>query len=119
MKFFTENSIQIKTIEKDSGVIYAEHIYSNSQGMAFNKWADCGYSYWETPISSNLSLNVFVRNDLQTEKTVVSVNVIFTQKRFNNYWENYKTVPCNSTGILEHTIMDHIYKYMETYERSK
>ena len=40
MDYFTRHSIQIKTIEKDSGVIYAERLYG--KGEEFSEFADCG-----------------------------------------------------------------------------
>ena len=118
MQFFTENNIQIKTIEKDSGVIYAERIYSSTAGnqsSISDAWFDCGNSDMETPVSSTLSLNVFVRDDLKLDNTNTSINVAFSQKWHSHWTGDYRMVQCNSTGVLEHTILDYIYKYVEEH----
>ena len=98
LDYFTRNNIQIKTIEKDSGVIYAERA-SFDAGMA-----DCG----EAPIARELvrsaSLNVFVRS--QQGGTQVSVNTTFAIVRsFDN--QSWKA-ECFSTGALEREILNAI-----------
>jgi hypothetical protein len=98
LSFFTTNNIQIKTIEKVSGVIYAE------RSGVDRTMADCG----EVPLATELSragtLNVFVRP--LEGKTQVTVNVDFTVLRmFDN---KSFTAPCYSTGALERLILDSI-----------
>ncbi len=123
MQFFTENNIQIKTIEKDSGVVYAERIYSatstSSQNTLPDAWFDCGRSDMETPVSSTLSLNVFVRDDLKKENTTVSINAVFSQKWYSHWDGRNRMIPCNSTGTLEVIVLDYISKYIEEHNVMK
>ena len=76
--FFTSNSLQIKTIEKDSGIIYAE------SGSFDSRFADCGDSGLAIPIQNSGEFNVFVRE--RGYDTEVVVNTIYRQmRRFGNY----------------------------------
>lgn len=98
LSFFTSNNIQIKTIEKDSGVIYAERSGVDAS------MADCG----QVPLAAEMvrsgTLNVFVRP--AGSKTQVTVNSDFKIVRmFDN--QTY-TAPCNSTGLLEKSILESI-----------
>lgn len=98
ISFFTKNNIQIKTIEKDSGVLYAE------RSSVDESMADCGDFPLAPEIERSGTLNVFVRH-LQSG-TEVTVNTefkdvrIFDNKTFTN--------SCNSTGLLEKNILDSI-----------
>jgi hypothetical protein len=98
ISFFTGNNIQIKTIEKDSGVIYAER--SGVDGIM----ADCGEAPLATEISRTGTLNVFVRP--VGGKTQVTVNAEF---RILRMFDNQTfTGACHSTGVLERSILDSI-----------
>ena len=98
LAFFTANSIQIKTIEKDSGVIYAE------RAMADATMADCGQPGLAIELARPGSLNVFVRG--VGSGTEVNVNTQFTSLRqFDN---QTFTTQCHSTGVLEKQILDSI-----------
>lgn len=96
--FFTANSIQIKTIEKDSGVIYAE------RAMADGSMVDCGQPGLAIEVGRPGSLNVFVRS--VGSSTEVTVNTQFTSLR--QFDAQTFTTPCHSTGALEKQILDSI-----------
>ena len=121
MEYFTANNIHIKTIEKDSGVIYAERIYAPTSstdilGEALEGLADCGKAELLKPLSSTVSLNVFVRDDLKIEKTTVNINVVFSQECINLLNAQVGPVMCNSTGLLEQNILNHIELYIVSHE---
>ncbi len=112
MSYFTEKGVSIKTIEKDSGIIYAEKMYGQTLD---ENWADCGdYSPFAT--SSSVSLNLFVRKDLKSEQILVAVNMEFSQIQnipglfFNS---NIQNVVCNSKGGLELIILNYIEEYVK------
>jgi hypothetical protein len=98
LSFFTSNNIQIKTIEKDSGVIYAE------RSSVDRTMADCGEAPLTAEIARSGTLNVFVRPT--GAKTQVTVNSEFKVLRmFDN---QTFTAACHSTGLLERSILDSI-----------
>lgn len=95
LSFFTSNHVQIKTIEKDSGVIYAERSAIDAS------MADCGEAPLMAEIGRTGTLNVFVRpKDGQTEVTVNSEFKVI--RMFDN---QTFTVACFSTGVLETAIL--------------
>ncbi len=97
LAFFTSNNIQIKTIEKDSGVIYAE------RARADPSMADCGQDL-AVELSRPANLNVFVKE--VSDGTQVTVNANFEAVRtFDNRTWN---APCHSTGLLEKQILSSI-----------
>lgn len=97
--FFATNNIQIKTIEKDSGVIYAER-------SAFDEAiADCGSAGLMQYVSSVAAFNVLVIP--QGGLTSVTVTSDYKVSRVGAY--NTMTVTeCLSTGVLERRILDAI-----------
>jgi hypothetical protein len=100
IEFFSGSNIQIKTIEKDSGIIYAE---STSFDPSF---ADCGSAPGDQVVANNAQFNVFVRR-LDEQLTQVTVNSDFRQVRgggFGFYYSSY-VVTCNSTGRLEQAVL--------------
>ena len=104
--FFTENSIPIKTVEKDSGLIYAEQQFTKPMSV----WAECGtrgMMPFLTPSQDSVSLNLFVRENAEGNQTTVDINTVF--KRM---YRNIGLAPCNSTGILEEIIFGHIGSYI-------
>ncbi len=96
--YFTSNNIQIKTIEKDSGVIYAE------RSLSEKSMSNCGEDPLSVELSRPATLNVFVRSF--ASGTEVTVNAEFKVVRtFNNQtWTN----ACYSTGVLERDILTKI-----------
>lgn len=98
LSFFTSNNIQIKTIEKDSGVIYAE------RAIADKSMADCGENALAMENGRPAAMNVFVRP--VGDKTEVTVNTDFKVVRTfdGNTWSDQ----CHSTGVLERQVLNHI-----------
>ncbi len=98
LHYFTANSIQIKTIEKDSGVIYAERSRYDAS------MADCG----EVPLSQEVSriatLNVFVRPAGNLVQVTVNTDFNVVRVFDNQSW----TDRCFSTGVLEGQILSAI-----------
>ncbi|RUM99436.1 hypothetical protein EET67_00535 [Pseudaminobacter arsenicus] len=95
LSYFTSNHVQIKTIEKDSGVIYAERSTIDAS------MADCGEAPLMAEIARTGTLNVFVRpKGGQTEVTVNSEFKVI--RMFDN---QTFTVACFSTGVLETSIL--------------
>lgn len=93
-------NIQIKTIEKESGVIYAEPAQANPA------FADCGADIFSVTVARPATLNIVVRP--ADSGTVVTVNTSFRKVRsFDN---TPYTAACHSTGLLETTILAAIAK---------
>lgn len=96
LTYFTSNNIQIKTIEKDSGVIYAE------RALVDASTADCGQGGLAVDVSRTGGLNVFVRS-IGPKQTQVSVNSDYKITRM--FDGQVMVTPCNSTGLLEGQIL--------------
>lgn len=97
--YFTANNIQVKTIEKDSGVIYAERMAFDT---GIGDLADCGKSAFEVDVGSTVGLNVFARS-ISASVTEVTVNAQFQVARmFDGQTRSY---PCLSKGRLEAEIL--------------
>lgn len=94
--YFTTNNIQIKTIEKDSGVIYAE------RALVDATIADCGQGGLAIDVARAGGLNVFVRS-ISPRETQVSVNSDYKITRM--FDGQVMVTPCNSTGLLEGEIL--------------
>ena len=121
MVYFTTAGIQIKTIEKASGIIYAEQIAAG-RDRSVDTLMHCGF-YLEIPVESVIGFNVFVRSGPQL--TTVSVNTSFFRtwlsypspnighpdRRFGNYQHQTKR-SCTSTGALEQGILNYIGNYL-------
>ncbi len=100
ISFFAENSIPVKTLEKESGLIMSE-----SQTFP-ESWVDCGKgSFIEVKSPTIGVFNVFVR-ELDNGKVKVQVNVTY---RCNfTYKDASRQVTCNSTGEFERIILDYV-----------
>ncbi|MGH2343511.1 hypothetical protein ACRC7T_18755 [Segnochrobactraceae bacterium EtOH-i3] len=94
--FFTENNIQVRTIEKDSGVIYAEKTGFD------NGYADCGTNMLAPDLSRTATFNVFVR-PVGGGKTQVTVNSEYKVTR--QFDGKFFVNECKSTGLLESRIL--------------
>lgn len=107
MEFFAERNLSIKTIEKDSGIIYAEPAIFN------DNYADCGSfgAYKATDdVEGIVRLNVFVRTT-NSGQTKVTVNTSFNDIFYNDpFIYGRKKVECQSTGVLEKEILDFVGK---------
>ena len=104
MGFFAEGRLQIKTVEKASGIVYAENLTYREDAFA-----DCGDpGRAEDVVGGSAALNVFVEPPRQgTTTTRVIVNTKFTQRR-EDHDLSRTTVDCNSTGVLENALLDHL-----------
>lgn len=99
IQYFSTNNIQIKTVEKASGIIYAERMLVDYSGFA-----DCGSAGIAQVQSTSATLNVFVARAPQApNRTTVTVNTAYSQVRV---WDrNIWSVQCNSMGALERQIL--------------
>jgi hypothetical protein len=99
LAFFTSQNIQVKTIEKDSGVIYAE------RSSADPTLADCGKGGLAADVNRTGTVNVFVL-EKGPQQTQVTVNTDFSIMR---QFDGQPIVgQCKSKGILERMILDSI-----------
>lgn len=98
VQYFSSNGIQIKTIEKASGIIYAEQaLVGNDLGT----YADCGRPGMAIVRGTMATFNVFIaEND---GKTTVTVNTKYVQTR--QFDRNIWTVECTSAGGLERQVL--------------
>lgn len=104
VEFFASNSLSIKTIEKDSGLVVAERMFSApSRGSSVGAWASCGSEPLAVPVRQSADLNVFVRP--QGSGVSVTVNTRFTEVRQLGGYESL-TLECNSNGSLEAMVLD-------------
>ncbi len=110
IQYFAERNIPIKTIEKASGIVYAERTLSfNQYNRADTSYiasvADCGSGGPLAPtLAHSIDMNVFVRST-GTDSTSVTVNARFHETRrvvTNGGWATDTiSVECLSTGKLE------------------
>lgn len=94
--YFTSHQIQIRTIERDSGVIYAE------RALFDPVFASCDHDPTLTEISGTVTMNVFVR-PLSPNQTQVTVNADFHQ--IGTLGRTDYNLDCFSTGVLEAQIL--------------
>ena len=102
-RFFTSRSIQIKTIEKDSGLIYAERIVQDGQSTK-DEFMECPSTFMMTVKSRMLQMNIFARP--VSGGTEVTVNTNMTITLCNSY--ACVSDACNSTGRLETLLLDSV-----------
>ena len=111
MQYFTTNNIQIKTLERDSGVVYAEKVYPNQ--LELQLVADCGSNIFHESALPTASLNVFIAGRYRDEaETEVTVNTQFIDIYKDQWAGGMGQKPCNSKGTLEKTILDHVETYL-------
>jgi len=110
VEFFASRNIGIKTIEKDSGIIYAERTFSGAGGLS--EWADCGAAMMAPPIRQTVDLNVFVREQTAANGggTNVTVNARFSETRQSAWDNSVASADCNSLGVLERTILNEVVR---------
>lgn len=102
VEYFAAGNIAIKTIEKDSGIIYAERMFS--RGSDLSAYADCGTAAMATPVGGAADLNVFVR---ETAAGVnATVNARYRQSRASMWDGSIGSIDCSSLGNLERAILD-------------
>jgi hypothetical protein len=105
MAWFTTNQLAIKTIEKDSGVVYAERIYATADAFS---GADCGKDEMAPPFERIGQFNVFV-HPVDAANTQVTVNSTFIEHRRSAWDGSIITAGCVSTGALENSILTAIH----------
>lgn len=102
VEYFASSNIAIKTIEKDSGIIYAERMFA--RGMELSNYADCGAAAMAAPVGGAADLNVFVR---ETSTGVnATVNVRYRQTRASMWDGSLTSNECASLGVLERVVLD-------------
>lgn len=107
VEYFAAEGIAVKTIEKDSGIIYAERMQSAVTRLGLGgvgAEADCGSDPFARPLSQSLDLNVFVRPSAGGG-TTVTVNARFRETR-QAMGAQVVSVECASRGLLERDILD-------------
>ena len=104
MRFFTSNNLQIKTIEKDSGIIYAENMQVTPSDWGQN----CLPGMFDTPAGGQLATNIFVAEMNEKESISVTVNT----RVIGSFYALGANVPyrrdCLSNGNLERLVFDHL-----------
>jgi len=103
--YFASNNISVKTIAKDSGVIYAEKALFTNDGA----YADCGKPDMISKVlSDSEAFNVYVKRG--DGKQVVSVNATFTEVRRTGITTDAPIVhmECTSTGRFEREFLQSI-----------
>ena len=104
VEYFASGNITIRTIEKDSGIIYAERMFGT--GSDVSQFADCGAPGMSVPIGATVDLNVFVRE--AGDGVNVTVNARFSQQRQSAWDKSISSVECSSLGVIEERILDAI-----------
>ena len=110
--YFSSNSIQIKTIEKASGVIYAERGVdrpASYREIRHPDYADCGTPpITDIPVGHTVDLNVFVRST-GSSSVAVTVNARIKEVRrvpsAGGFSTTLETRDCVSTGKIEEAIL--------------
>ena len=98
--FLAQRNIPLKAIAKDSGVIYAEALRFD-EGQA-----DCGGAGMLKPITRLARFNVLVQP--ADGQQLVSVNINFTETRYNSFDHSSHSVECRSKGVVEKEILNAI-----------
>jgi hypothetical protein len=96
LEVMADQRLQLKAVERESGVIYAEELIARDPRLA-----DCGRGRSWTPLDQTaLTLNVFVRENGSGSK--VTINTSFKQMYSSGIDQRF--VLCHSTGALEEEI---------------
>lgn len=101
--YFAENNIDIRTIEKSSGILAAEReTFSDS-------YADCGKPsiFLDPNPKLTAKYNVFVTKKGDLADTV-KITARFIATYYNTLDKNYVPIECSSRGILEGEILDRV-----------
>jgi len=121
IQFLSDHDVQIKTIEKASGVIYARlevayHVHTGVVGIITahdfrystpaHEWLDCGAIHGQ-PVGLSIDVNMYVREQ-SSGHTALRVTVNATEQQnvagllLNSSYQNFH---CDSTGVLEKDII--------------
>lgn len=102
VEYFATSNIAIKTIEKDSGIIYAERMLAGPSEIA--TVASCGSAFLAPAVAATADLNVFVREN--GDGTKVTVTTQFRETRSNALAQGQLSVArCNSLGVIEGAVL--------------
>lgn len=104
--FFATNNIPIQTVERDSGIVYAERMYADPYSDIFTRNADCNRGI-ANATSSSAAMNIFVRR-AGGGRTNVSVNATYSQMIIPLMSYTPTAITCQSTGVLETSILNTI-----------
>lgn len=116
IRWFATNNIQVKTIEKDSGIIYAEREVTDASSSWWDRGrvanlADCGKDFWAVPQGQTIQMNVYVKD--MGARSAATVNVTFREFYYPySSGVGFGSPPqtCNSTGAIENRILDELSK---------
>lgn len=118
IRYFATSNIQVKTVAKDSGVIYAERLITGSVPTEWSArgrigdLADCGKDFMAIPAAQAMQFNVYVRElGAGLSSATVTVTYVESYQGMNTmygYYEPPPAVNCNSTGVLEGKVLDFI-----------
>ena len=117
MKFFTSHNLDIETLEKESGVVYAraETALKFVSGASFDGGvAECPSGLGLTLVQAVDRTRVNLLVSEVEDGTSVTINAAFTR----NYPPDHMTskTTCNSNGLLERAIFDFLSGEIETEE---
>ncbi|MCC5980108.1 MAG: hypothetical protein JJU26_00140 [Oceanicaulis sp.] len=107
IEYFSSRNIPIRTIDRSSGVLYAERMGDPGEPAEFLEYADCGTHGLASVASSNMSLNVYVRSE-SDDRTRVTVTADFSQAVIAVGAYVPHNHRCNSRGTLERLMIERI-----------
>ncbi len=103
--WFAKNNVQVKTIDKSSGVIFAERVYLGEFDATVMDCGKAGFPF--RPVSRRASFNVFIPHANDNRPTV-TVTTEFEETRAAG--ADRTVVACVSKGVLENLILNSIQK---------
>lgn len=110
VRYFATQSIPIRTIERDSGIVIAE-----MQRMPGVMYADCGAALFETPEQRTARFNVLVQAEGPDRNRVTVTLEVEEVRRDINYM--YVRRPCSSTGLFESQFLDMVGQQLSASPR--
>ena len=102
-----ERQLSIQTIEYDSGLIVAELRASTATEIQPAGGFDCPQSIFFTPQILTIRYNIFVMANNEHSSTVTA-NLGFAQTGINTLANEFASVACASTGVIETSWLDSI-----------
>lgn len=103
--WLTASQLTIKSIDKESGLIYADATYSDFD--AIDAYADCGSTGFYHEWGAGLQLNVFVTE--AQGGTKLRANAKIRQELMSRFNPSvHSSVDCASTGVFERQLLDAI-----------
>ena len=114
--YFASNQIPIKTLEKASGIVYAERTVRLARKD--DEYAECpkGGMYLAETNSRSTQMNVFVAEE-ETDQVSVTVNIAYqraySKKNMMGRVVSSDLYDCESTGKAEEEIYELIKEYID------